>query len=143
MGRPKKNTVDYFPHKCQPGKTIFILEQKFGNDGYAFWFKLLEILGSTDNHVIDCRNPSDFAFLQAKTRCSEDLACSILDLLRDLGAIDGDLWENRVIWSQNFVDNLSSVYSNRRVEIPLKPVSTCRNPTNGAVSTKKSTQSKV
>lgn len=121
MARPKKNIVDYFPHKCQSGKTIFILEQKFGNDGYAFWFKLLEILGSTDNHVFDCRNPSNFEFLQAKTRCSEEMTCSILNLLCDLGAIERELWEKRIIWSDNFVAYLSSVYSNRRVETPQKP----------------------
>lgn len=45
MARPKKQTVDYFPHFVKGGRTIFILENKFGNDGYAFWFKLLEILG--------------------------------------------------------------------------------------------------
>lgn len=143
MGRPKKNIVDYFPHKCLPGKTIFILEEKFGNNGYAFWFKLLEVLGSTENHVIDCRNPGDFEFLQAKTKCGSDLCNDILNLLRDLSAIDRELWENKIIWCQNFVDNLSAVYSNRRVETPLKPVSTSRNTSNGVVSTKKSTQSKV
>ena len=45
MARPRKQTVDYFPHYCKCGRTIFILENRFGNDGYAFWFKLLEILG--------------------------------------------------------------------------------------------------
>lgn len=121
MGRPKKNTVDYFPHKCDSGKTIFILEQKFGNDGYAFWFKLLELLGKTENHVYDCRNPDDFEFLQAKTRLSEETTNKILDLLSDLKAIDRDLWKIKVIWVQNFVNNLSALYSNRRVELPSKP----------------------
>ncbi len=48
MARPKKQTVDYFPHFVKGGRTIFILENKFGNDGYAFWFKLLEILGESE-----------------------------------------------------------------------------------------------
>ena len=52
MARPKKQTVDYFPHIIKQGKTMTILENRFGNDGYAFWFKLLEILGSTGSKKI-------------------------------------------------------------------------------------------
>ena len=68
MARPKKQTVDYFPHIANSGKTIFILENQFGNDGYAFWFKTLELLATTDGHVIDTGNPSEWEFLIAKTR---------------------------------------------------------------------------
>lgn len=55
MARPKKQTVDYFPHFVKGGRTIFILENKFGNDGYAFWFKLLEILGESEGWKIQCK----------------------------------------------------------------------------------------
>ena len=50
MTRPMKKGVDYFPHACVHGQTMFILEQRWGNDGYAFWFKLLEMLGTTEGH---------------------------------------------------------------------------------------------
>jgi len=121
MARPKKCTVDYFQHFVKSGKTMYVLEERYGNDGYAFWFKLLEILGDTENHFFDCRNPEDFAFLQAKTRCDEDKALKILDLLSSLSAIDKELWKNRIIWSQNFVNHLSHLYSHRKVETPVKP----------------------
>jgi hypothetical protein len=150
MARPKKKTVDYFPHSCDSGRTIFILEQQFGNDGYAFWFKLLELLGKSKGHYLDVRNQVDFEFLQAKTRLSEDITCRILDLLCRLDAIDAKLWQNRIIWCQNFVDNIAEVYLNRRVETPSKPniynldtgdngISTTHNP----VSTSHIPQSKV
>jgi len=135
MARPKKKIVDYFPHQCVSGKTMFVLEQEFGNDGYAFWFKLLELLGSTDGHFFDCRNVSEFKFLQAKTKTSQDSASRMLDLLRDLGAIDSVLWDKKVIWSQNFVDGLSTVYSNRKVEMPVKPSFYGQKLTTAAVST--------
>jgi len=48
MARPNKQGVDYFPHFVNHGKTMFILEEKFGNNGYAFWFKLLELLGKEE-----------------------------------------------------------------------------------------------
>ena len=64
-GRPIKNTVDFFPHYVNNGKTMFILQNKFGNDGYAVWFKLLELLSKTENHYFYCRNATDREFLLA------------------------------------------------------------------------------
>lgn len=122
MARPKKQTVDYFPHYCNHGKTIYILEQNYGNDGYAFWFKLLEILGSTDGHYLELENPANLEFLAAKTHMDKDKCQEILDLLSRLEAIDGELWEgNRVVWSDNFVANISDAYRNRTIETPSKP----------------------
>jgi hypothetical protein len=115
MPRPCKAVVDYFPHYIGNGKTIFNLESEFGNDGYAFWFKLLELLGDTENHFYDCNKPKHWRYLLSKTRFKEQDAISILNLLVELEAIDGELWENKVIWSSNFVENLSGLYSRREI----------------------------
>ena len=122
MARPIKNTVDYFPHIIKNGKTIFILESKFGNDGYAFWFKLLELLGSSDNHVYDYNNLADWEFLIAKTKVSEEKAHNILQTLADVGAIDNELLEKKMIWCENFIKGVEIVYKSRKQEIPKKPV---------------------
>ena len=121
MARPTKRTVDYFPHIIKHGKTMTILENKYGNDGYSFWFKLLEILGSTDGHFYEYRNTTDIEFLLAKTNVSKDIADRILDLLADLKAIDKKLWTKKVIWSNNFVSNIEDAYSRRKVNVPQKP----------------------
>ena len=144
MARPKKRTVDYFPHQCNHGKTMFILEQKYGNDGYAFWFKLLELLGTTEGHFLHLENSADWEFLQAKTRLYGDKCREILDLLARLDAIDRELWEShRVVWSQNFVDGIAPVYGNRGVETPSKPSFYTRKPSDGGVSTPENPQSRV
>ena len=122
MSRPQKNTVDYFPHIIQNGKTMFVIESKYGNDGYAFWFKLLELLGSSNNHVYDCNKPDNWEFLLAKTKVSNDIGNEILNTLSKLDAIDSHLWQNKIIWCQNFVDGIADVYKRRTVEIPKKPV---------------------
>lgn len=122
MSRPKKATVDYFPHVIKTGKTLTILENRFKNDGYAFWFKLLEILGSSDKHYFRYESSLDVEYLLAKTRVSEETAEEILNLLAEIGKIDKELWKNRIIWCQNFVDNLEEVYKKRRTELPKKPV---------------------
>ena len=121
MARPKKQTVDYFPHIANSGKTIFILENQFGNDGYAFWFKTLELLATTDGHVIDTGNPSEWEFLIAKTLVSEDTAREILNLLGKLEAIDNELLQVGILWCQNLVDNVSDVYKKRKVNLPVRP----------------------
>lgn len=143
MARPKKQTVDYFPHYCSHGKTMFILEQKYGNDGYAFWFKLLEILGSTEGHYIRLENVPDWEFLQAKTHLDGDKCKEILDLLSQLGAIDEELWEQKIVWSDNFLKHIADVYKNRRVETPIKPSFYRQKPQLDLVSTEINPQSKL
>jgi len=120
MACSKKAIVDYFPHSCNHKKTMFIIEKKHGNDGYAFWFKLLELLGQTENHCYDCNNPANWEFLVARASVTEDIANEILNTLSNLKAIDTELWERKLIWSQNFVDNLSDVYSMRTLDLPTK-----------------------
>src|SRR5574343_1580609 len=122
MTRPRKATVDYFPHSCNHGKTIFILRQKFGNDGYAFWFTLLEILGKTEGHYLNLVFPEEIEFLSAQTYVSLEKTQEILSLLATLKAIDPELWRFKIVWSQNFVDNLRSVYDSRTTNIPEKPI---------------------
>lgn len=121
MTRQRKQVVEYFPHYCDHKTTMFIIEQKYGNDGYAFWFKLLEILGKEEGHYLDLRNPLKQEYLQARTKLPENTVGEIIALLAKTGAIDKDLWKIKVIWSDNFVWGLKPVYANRRVEIPSKP----------------------
>ena len=99
---------------------MFTIENKYGNDGYAFWFKLLELLGSTEHHYIDCNNSETWEFMLAKTRLNEISATEILDLFSRLGAIDKELWEHKIIRSQNFIDNLNTVYVRREINVYTK-----------------------
>ena len=123
MTRPRKQTVDYFPHYVKYGITIETLEQRYGLAGYAFWFKLLERLGDSIGHYLDCKNSITWAYLQTKTHQTPETCEEILNLLADLEAIDPELWKlDKVIWSQNFVDGISDAYRNRMVDAPTKPV---------------------
>lgn len=120
-GRYKKNKIDYFPHDCIHGRTMQILSTKFGNDGRAFWWTLLEVLGDTENHYFDTRNAADMEYLASKSLLPVISVTEMLGLLALLGAIDSELWENGIIWSQNFVDRISDVYKKRGVPIPVRP----------------------
>jgi len=131
MARPLKRTVDYFPHFVTAGKTLLILQNEFGNDGYAFWFKLLSLLCKTDGQVYDYNNPAAWRLLLAETCVNEDIANRVLTLLSEIEAIDPALYLKKIIWVQNLVDNLGEVYTRRRDgSVPEKPVIVDKNPVN-------------
>jgi len=124
MSRQQKDTVEYFPHDANAsnGDTLTVLEGQFGNDGYAFWFKLLEKLASSNGHFFDTTNTKKWHLFLAHTRVNENIAVEILKLLVEMDAIDKELWEkDKIIWSQHLVDNLAPVYTNRRRNCPAKP----------------------
>jgi len=141
--------VDYFPHYAGAanGKTLFILQSRFGNDGYAAWFKILELLAATEHHYIDYRKSSAWQFLLAKTGVSDDILTEILKTLADVEAIDAGLYETKIIWSGHFVENLAELYRRRKLELPPKPiVSDDTNTVNGdrnTVNDGRNPQSKV
>lgn len=130
MGRPRKQTVDYFPHFVSTdSRTKFILEQSWGNDGYAFWFKLLELLGRSEGHYYDCSTTANEKYLVALMKLGQDTINELLATLADLGNIDRELWEERkVIWCQSLVDNLQDVYSKRTVSAPKRPFTEAEEP---------------
>lgn len=145
MSRPRKNIVDYFPHIAKSGKTVFILEQEFGNDGYAALFKILELLATNEGHFYNCEDIIQWKFLKAKLLINDDTrVLAIIQLLADINILDKELWENnRVLWSDRFIENISDVYKKRATEIPLKPSLRQRKPQTADVSGSDNPQSKV
>jgi len=150
MARPEKNTVEYFPHYVNSGKTLYTLEKRYGNDGYAFLFKVLETLGKSENHFIDCRNPADWEFLLAKTNVNEVTATEIMELLTKLGTFDEELWSHRIIFCSSFLENIKSVYERRKRKC-MQKYDLCKHlqikckhkPNSTDVNANQSTQSKV
>ena len=123
MARPQKQTVDYFSHDADAseGRTLSILFNNFGHEGISCWWQLLERLSRTSNHVISLRNGEDIEYLSAKLHFQPERLKEILSKLAELGAIDRELYEGGLIWSQNFVDRLEQVYRTRKQELPSKP----------------------
>lgn len=155
MARPKKNTIDYFPHPVNDGTRMFIMEQKYEDKGYCCYYKLLQLLGRTENHFLDFKNAKDRIFFAALIKTDEVKMFEMISTMAEISAIDFDLWHNfKVIWSQDLVDSVKELYINRKRELPEKPsfytlkptqdgVSTPENTTQEGVSTPKSTHSRV
>ncbi len=125
MARPIKQTIEHFPHRIDGGRDLFIIEQRFGNDGYACLFKIKELLGSHEGHAFSCKHPGDWHFLLATTRLDADRCEQIMALLATLGIIDEELWhKERTIWCQDLVNGLKESYRKRKQSLPAKPVIT-------------------
>ena len=134
MARPTKTSVDYFPHMTHSGKTIAILEARWGNDGYAFWFKLLELLGDSSDFSFNCNRSADWEYLLSKTRVTEPVARAILDKLAEVEAIDAACWQQNIVWSDNFCRNLEPVFEKRKGQKPQKPEFPQQKPAAGDIS---------
>lgn len=144
MARPTRRTVDFFSHDVHHTRTMAIIEDQFKNDGYAAWYKLLELLGDTEGHCFDCRNSINMQFLATRMHVSPDFRDGFMSLLAELEAIDKALWlDHRVIWCQHFVDRLTEVYRKRRQELPLKPCFRADNPITPVVSASETPQRRV
>ena len=113
MARPQKNTVDYFPHLIGSGKKMQYIEMKYGNDGYATWFKLLETLAISEHHFLNMNEDIEVMFLSAKCRVSVDILLAIIEDLVTLKVFDKTLWEKRVLWSQMFISHIQDAYKRR------------------------------
>ena len=123
MGRIEKQTTELFPHYAKGGRTKRILEEKWGNDGYAFWFKLLELLCVSEGHYYDYSNAANRLYLEAYMRLDKPTVKEIIEALIDLNQLDKDLWEkHQIIWCQSLVDNLAGQYNKRKGILPEKPV---------------------
>ncbi len=115
MARPERNNVDYFPFLCKEGKAMFYIEQKYGNDGYATWIKLLRQLAVNNYHYINLNDKVELMFLASKCRISEDTLKSIILDLCNLGEFNSELWnENMIVWSDKFVEHIKDAYEKRR-----------------------------
>jgi len=113
MARPERNTVDYFPHLISDGKKMFSIENKYKNDGYATWFKILEKLATTEFHYLDLNDEGEIMYLAAKCHISEQTLLSIITDLTRLSVFDKMLWENKIIWCQSFIDSIQDAYYRR------------------------------
>lgn len=120
MGRPSRNDVDYFPFLCKEGKAMFIIDKKWGNDGYAIWIKTLRALAVTNHHFLDFRKKEDVFFHAVKCNVSEELLFEVLFELAKMGEFDLFLWNEGIVYSDKFIENISEAYKKRNNQLLKK-----------------------
>jgi len=154
MARPERRDADYFPFYVKDGKTLFILESKYGLQGIGFFTNVMRFLTKQPNHHICIWDESDRLYFFAQIRCAEDVGMDMLNLMAKTGKIDAGLWaEHRVIVSQDLLNSLREAYKNRNnpiiemdqvrvsyqdnaISSPHNPISSPHNPQRKGKETK-------
>lgn len=74
MARPQKCGMDYFPHDTDSlsDEKIEALRMLYGNDGYAFYFILLERIYRTENFELDISDAETKQILSRKIGITEE-----------------------------------------------------------------------
>jgi hypothetical protein len=118
MGRGARHDADYFPFYCKEGKTTKFIEQKYGNDGFAVWVKILRDLTTTNYHFLDLSEEDTLMVFAATCKVSDETLLKIVADLVRLGEFDKTLWQNdKIIWGDKFIESIADAYKNRKTKI--------------------------
>jgi hypothetical protein len=96
MARPLKSGLDYFPHDTDASEDdrIEALSSLYGNDGYAFYFRLLERIYRKENFRLDLS--SELTIKLAAKRCClrVDRFQRILETALEVGLFSKEVFNN-------------------------------------------------
>lgn len=115
MARPKKDSFDYFPHDTDAAsdEKIEAMRALYGNDGYAFYFILLERIYKK-NGVLDVKNPAIMAALQRNITSDSELFQKMLDTAFEINLFDKGSFDEKGILSSKAIESRTfSVNSER------------------------------
>ena len=114
MARIARHDVDFFPFYVKDGKTLYILESKYGLQGIGFFTNLMRFLCKQPDHHICIEIETDRLYFFAQIHSAEDIGMDMLNLMAKTGKIDQELWESRrVIVSSDLLESLNYAYSKR------------------------------
>ncbi|HHV61120.1 MAG TPA: DUF4373 domain-containing protein [Firmicutes bacterium] len=95
--------MDYFPHDTDASndEKIEALRALYGNDGYAFYFILLERIYRTENAELDISKPAVLAALINKVHVTKERFDEMLETAFDIGCFNREAYEERRILTSN------------------------------------------
>lgn len=147
MPRPKKNGMDYFPHDTDARNDLKLrkLRAVYGNDGYAFYFIMLENIYKTREYELDVSDAETRLILAEETRISEEKFSDMLNKCLDLELFSRELYDsNQILTSEAIKTRTEPVELKRKRN---KEYFSDRNSTKNIVSATEtmaeSTQSRV
>ena len=118
MARPERRSCDYFPFYAKDGRTLFILESKYGCKGTGFFTNVMRFLTLEEDHHFCIKDESDRLYFFSKCQCDIESGMDMLNLMAKTCKIDAFLWVSyEVIASQALLDSLTEAYRNRKNNI--------------------------
>lgn len=116
MARPRKEGMDYFPHDTDASndEKIESLRLLYGNDGYAFYFILLERIYRAPNFELDVSDAETIQILAKKVDVTTDKFEKMLETALKRGCFDREEYEKRNVLTSNGIKKRSEVVTNKR-----------------------------
>ena len=123
MARPVKEGLDYFTHDTDAvsDEKIEALRVLYGNDGYAFYFIMLERIYRTNNFEIDISDAETreetFQILARKVAVTREVFEKILKTALKWGCFNKEAYEQRGVITSNGVKKRANVVVKKREEM--------------------------
>lgn len=116
------NRTGYFCHDINASiisRTLTTMQSQYGNDGYACWFKILEMLGAKGGQALNLSQKADWNYFVARIGCSEERVEWMLQTLCEMNAIDAERYEKfKEIYCENFYQRMSICSECKGKKIP-------------------------
>lgn len=116
MARPIKEGMDYFPHDTDAAndEKIEALRALCGNDGYAFYFILLERIYRTSSFELNIRDTETLQILARKVGVNMDRFQQLLDTALKWGCFDRQAYAKRGVLTSNGIRKRAALVVERR-----------------------------
>ena len=123
MARPAKINCDYFPHFVKYDRDLDYLIERFGIEGYYFFYRLREFLCDCDNWTYRINTDPDILYLCKQFSIDRTRVLELMDISAENGIIDHDLWfEVQIIWQDELAPILRDSWKGRKSPPPEKPI---------------------
>jgi len=119
MANRIKETAEYFPFFVKDGKTLFVLQRKYGLSGIGFFTQIMRMLSQSPAHYYVYGDEYEKDRLNVYVgMCENDVRAYLADMVKT-GKINEELWKDRdVIYSEDFALSLSELYRRRQKSPP-------------------------
>jgi hypothetical protein len=117
MARPKKQGLDYFPHDTDAmnDEKLEIMQLLYGNDGYAFYFKMLERIYRSPELMLDISDAETKKVMIKKCDVDEMMFDMMMQSCIKHGLFDASLFhEHGLITSDGIIKRAEIVLSKRQ-----------------------------
>jgi len=121
MARPERQNADYFPFYAKDGRTLFLLESKYNCKGTGFFTNVMRFLTLETHHQVSLQDETDKMYFFSKCYCDEESGIDMLNIMAKTGKINKELWDKKVIASQDLLESLTDAYRNRKNNIITMP----------------------
>lgn len=119
MARPRKEGMDYFPHDTDAAndEKIEALRALYGNDGYAFYFIMLERIYRTPSFELKVSDAETRQILSRKIAITEEKFNQILLTALRWNCFDNEAYEKRGVLTSDGIKKRAQIVVEKRVKM--------------------------